>query len=69
MILDPSDPMAGRCNAGATPERDFQRLKTVIHEELVESLDLSMVSQVDSEQLSRQIRGLAEEICRICTGI
>lgn len=64
MILDSSDPMAGRRSEGAIPERDFQRLKTVIHEELVESLDLSMVSQVDSQQLSQQIRGLAEEICR-----
>jgi len=46
------------------PEVEFQRLKTAIHEELVESLDLSMVSDIDEDQLREEIRRLAEEICR-----
>lgn len=45
-------------------ELEFQRLKTVIHEELIESLDLSVVGKVDEEVLSAEIRRLAEEICR-----
>jgi pilus assembly protein CpaF len=44
-------------------ELDFQRLKTAIHEELIESLDLSVVEQVDEQQLSAEIRHLAQEIC------
>jgi len=46
------------------PEVEFQRLKTAIHEELIESLDLSMVSEIDEDQLREEIRCLAEEICR-----
>ena len=45
-------------------ELEFQRLKTVIHEELIESLDLSIVGSVDEELLGAEIRRLAEEICR-----
>ena len=44
-------------------ELEFQRLKTAIHEELIESLDLSIVAEIDEEQLSEEIRRLAEEIC------
>jgi len=45
-------------------ETDFQRLKTLIHEELIESLDLSMLGEMDHALLAEEIRGLAEEICR-----
>jgi pilus assembly protein CpaF len=44
-------------------EIEFQRLKTAIHEELVESLDLAMVSSIDEKELGQEIRRLAEEIC------
>jgi pilus assembly protein CpaF len=44
-------------------ELEFQRLKTAIHEELIESLDLSVVSTVDEELLGAEIRRLADEIC------
>lgn len=44
-------------------ELEFQRLKTAIHEELIESLDLSVVGQVEEELLSSEIRRLAEDIC------
>jgi len=64
MIRAPSDSLAERPPAEEISEREFQRLKTVIHEELVESLDLSAVCQIDGEQLTQQIRALAEEICR-----
>ena len=39
-------------------------MKTAIHEELVESLDLSVVGEVDEALLSAEIHRLAEEICR-----
>jgi pilus assembly protein CpaF len=42
---------------------EFQRLKTAIHEELIETLDLSVVEQVDEDLLRAEIRRLAEEIC------
>ncbi|MFP6657198.1 MAG: hypothetical protein VB853_03390, partial [Pirellulales bacterium] len=45
-------------------ELEFQRIKTAIHEELVESLDLSMIGQIDEEQLRSEIIRLAEELCR-----
>ena len=44
-------------------ELEFQRLKTAIHEELVESLDLSMVGELDEELLAQEMRRLGEEIC------
>jgi pilus assembly protein CpaF len=47
----------------APSEVEFQRLKTVIHEELIESLDLSVVAEIDERILGEEIRRLAEEIC------
>jgi pilus assembly protein CpaF len=44
-------------------ELEFQRLKTAIHEELVESLDLSLVGELDETLLAEEMRRLAEEIC------
>jgi len=44
-------------------EIDFQRLKTAIHEELVESLDLSIINDVDESLLGDETRRLAGEIC------
>ena len=44
-------------------ELEFQRLKTAIHEELVESLDLSLVGELDETLLAGEMRRLAEEIC------
>ena len=45
-------------------EIDFQRLKTAVHEELVESLDLSALGEMDQGLLANEIRRLAAEICR-----
>lgn len=44
-------------------EVEFQRLKTAIHEELIESLDLSVIGEIDEDLLGEEIRRLAEEIC------
>jgi pilus assembly protein CpaF len=58
-----------RADAHAAPrdekELEFQRIKTVIHEELVESLDLSAIGHVDESQLRAEIVRLAEELCRL----
>lgn len=45
-------------------EREFQQVKSVIHQQLVESLDLSNFSEEDQDRLYDQIRGLAEKVCR-----
>lgn len=45
-------------------ELEFQRLKTAIHEELVESLDLSTIGQISEQELLAEIRRLAQDICR-----
>ncbi|PHS12722.1 MAG: pilus assembly protein CpaF [Blastopirellula sp.] len=45
-------------------ELDFQNLKTSIHEELVESLDLSLVGRVDSDRMRNDVRQLSNEVMR-----
>ena len=45
-------------------EHAFQRLKTSIHEELVESLDLSTIAAVDRERLGGDVRSVADGLCR-----
>jgi pilus assembly protein CpaF len=45
-------------------EHAFQRLKTSIHEELVESLDLSLVGVVDRQRLDAEVRSVADALCR-----
>jgi pilus assembly protein CpaF len=45
-------------------EREFQRLKAAIHEELVESFDLSRIGQIDENELLPEIVPLAEELCQ-----
>lgn len=45
-------------------EHAFQRLKTEIHEELVESLDLSLVGVIDRQRLDAEVRSVADDLCR-----
>jgi pilus assembly protein CpaF len=45
-------------------ELDFQKLKTSVHEELVESLDLTVVGEIDDEQMRQEVREISEEICQ-----
>ena len=63
MISELSSRQRRRVSEASQSEVEFQRLKTAIHEELIESLDLSLVGEVDEEQLGDEIRRLAEEIC------
>lgn len=43
-------------------EIDFQRLKADIHEQLVESLDLSLVARIDDERMRTNVQNLAKEV-------
>lgn len=45
-------------------EREFQQIKSVIHQQLIESLDLSKVGEEDHERLHGQIRRLARKVCQ-----
>ena len=59
-ILTPTKPARHEVDPS---EVDFQRLKTAIHEELIESLDLSTLGEMDHDVLVEEIRRLAEDIC------
>ena len=43
-------------------EIEFQELKTSIHEQLVESLDLAAIQRVDNPQIREEIRDLSKQI-------
>ena len=47
-----------------TAEVEFQTLKTSLHNELVESLDLAAVGKVDNDWMRREIPELADQILR-----
>ena len=47
-----------------TFEAEFQKLKTRIHRELIESLDLSRLGQMDEPRLRTHLRTLAERMTR-----
>jgi pilus assembly protein CpaF len=57
----------GHATAVAEPaerEADFQKLKTRIHRELLDSLDLSRIAELTNEQMRGHIRQLAEMMLR-----
>jgi pilus assembly protein CpaF len=45
-------------------EQNFQALKSDIHEDLIESLDLSIIGTIDQAQLEPEVRAVATEFCR-----
>jgi pilus assembly protein CpaF len=45
-------------------EHQFQKLKVIIHEELVESLELSMLAQVNEHELWDEVLEVADEMCQ-----
>ena len=45
-------------------EHQFQKLKVIIHEELVESLELSMLAQVNEHDLWDEVLEVADEMCQ-----
>src|SRR4029453_6903450 len=50
--------------AGEVLEAEFQRLKTGIHRELLDSLDLSRITGLSDDELRQDIRQLAEGMLR-----
>jgi len=44
-------------------ELHFQKQKVLIHQELVDSLDLSMLAQISEKELSAEVSAVAMEIC------
>ena len=44
-------------------EHRFQQIKASIHQQLVESLDLSRVHLIEQERLERQLRQMADRMC------
>ncbi len=47
-------------------EHEFQQIKSVIHRQLIESLDLSRIGEEDKQRLYEQIRRLARKVCQSC---
>ncbi len=45
-------------------EREFQRHKSAIHQELVEALDLTRIERVDPDQLRAELAGMADALGR-----
>src|SRR5436853_3175720 len=60
-------------NAAAPPlpqhvdtfEKRFQELKASIHQELVESLDLSQLAVANQRHLEHHVRRVADHVCRV----
>jgi pilus assembly protein CpaF len=67
-VLRPASHRNGNGLADALPtevlEAEFQRLKTGIHRELLDSLDLSRITGLSDEELREDIRQLAEGMLR-----
>jgi pilus assembly protein CpaF len=53
----------GRLHGGAQGNKSFDELKKLIHEKLVDKLDLSKVSDLEGETLRREIRMVVEHLC------
>lgn len=60
-------PNATEGDADRNAEREFQRLKVAIHEDLVESLDLSVIGTIQRERLEPEVRAVAAQVCRSST--
>ena len=47
----------------ADPRQGFQRLKTRLHRQMVDAIDMSKAGELDEAELRRQLRALAEHLC------
>ena len=45
--------------------QEFQRLKTQLHRQMVDAIDISKAGQLDAEQLREQLRALAAHLCSL----
>src|SRR5689334_14116537 len=60
MIDATYEPVAAQ---GGDEERYYERLKTELHQKLVEGLNLSLVRNADPERLKEELRRGAEQLC------
>jgi len=50
---------------GATSEDQFNKLKTELHSQLIANMDLTAIGTMNEEQLRKEVRAGAEELCRM----
>lgn len=64
--MTPLQSEAAGLDAAATTDSEtrFQKLKTQLHRELIDSLDLSRIAEIDEPRLRRHIHSLAEGLLR-----
>ena len=49
----------------ATPNQQFQQLKTHLHRRMVDAIDLSKAGKMDESELRQQLRALAAHLCTL----
>ena len=63
--MSSQSPVSAPAHPDADPsDVEFQRLKTAVHEELIASLDLSLLGEMDDQWLVSEVSRLAVEISR-----
>ncbi|QGJ71442.1 Secretion ATPase protein, type II secretion system protein E [Planctomycetales bacterium 10988] len=70
--LPPRPPAAGpaantpnNTNNAQSNDEQFAKLKSELHQQLIANMDLGAVGQMDDDQLRREVRQAAEELCRL----
>jgi len=69
MIRESKAALGAQAAAPDMSPREFQDLKVAIHEELVESLDLSTLGALEEEQIGDQVRAVGAQLCRLRAGV
>jgi pilus assembly protein CpaF len=54
-----------RPRSAPATRQEFQRLKTQLHRQMVDAIDISKAGQLDAEQLREQLRALAAHLCSL----
>lgn len=52
-------------NGTATNRQSFQKLKTHLHRQIVDALDISKAGRLDADELRKQLQALAEHLCSL----
>ncbi len=50
---------------GGSSEDQFNRLKSELHQQLIQNMDLAAIGSMDEHTLRREVRAGAEELCRL----
>jgi len=54
-----------RPRTAPSTRQEFQQLKTQLHRQMVDAIDISKAGQLDAEQLREQLRALAAHLCSL----